>query len=143
MTQRETTIRQTLLPYKWELIVLLWFAFFLNQADRQIYNVVLPLIKADLRLTDVQLGLVASAFIWCLGLLVPFAGYAGDVLRRKWIIVLSLLLWSAATLFTGAIRHCWQGCGLCWQCWMFCNITKLMSLDKYVLRLLSPILSGI
>ena len=26
---------------KWELIALLWFAFFLNQGDRQIYNVVL------------------------------------------------------------------------------------------------------
>lgn len=89
------------LAYKWELIVLLWLAFFLNQADRQIYNVVLPLIKADLGLSDVQLGLVASVFTWCLGLLVPFAGYAGDVMRRKWIIVLSLLTWSAATLLTG------------------------------------------
>ncbi len=90
-----------LLPYKWELIVWLWCAFFLNQADRQIYNVVLPLIKADLQLTDVQLGLVASVFTWSLGLLVPLSGYAGDVLRRKWIIVLSLLVWSAATMLTG------------------------------------------
>ncbi len=24
--------------YKWELLILLWFAFFLNQADRQIFS---------------------------------------------------------------------------------------------------------
>jgi MFS family permease len=87
--------------YKWELIVLLWLAFFLNQADRQIYNVVLPLVKSDLHLSDVQLGLVASIFTGVFAVLVPFAGYAGDVLRRKWIIAGSLLFWSTATLFTG------------------------------------------
>ncbi|MGH9839585.1 MAG: MFS transporter [Blastocatellia bacterium] len=90
-----------LIPYRWELIILLWLAFFFNQADRQIFNVVLPLIREDLKLTDVQLGLIASVFTWTLGMLIPFAGYAGDVLRRKWIIVASLLIWSSATLFTG------------------------------------------
>ena len=39
--------KKEFLPYKWELIVLLWFAFFFNQADRQAYNVVLPLLSAD------------------------------------------------------------------------------------------------
>lgn len=95
---------QSRLPYKWELIVLLWLAFFLNQADRQIYNVVLPLIKSDLHLTDIQLGLVGSIFTGVFAVLVPFAGYAGDVLRRKWIIVVSLFFWSTATLFTGMSR---------------------------------------
>ena len=55
------------LPYKWELIALLWVAFFLNQADRQVYNVVLPLIKADLKLSDDQLGLVVLVFTWTYG----------------------------------------------------------------------------
>ena len=39
------------LPYKWELIILLWLTFFFNQADRQVFNVVLPFIQADLGLT--------------------------------------------------------------------------------------------
>ncbi|MCI0628051.1 MAG: MFS transporter [Acidobacteria bacterium] len=89
------------LPYKWELVVLLWFAYFFNQGDRQIFNVVLPLIKADLGLSDVQLGLVASIFTWFFALLVPFSGYAGDAFRRKWIVFGSLLTWSVATLVTG------------------------------------------
>jgi MFS transporter, Spinster family, sphingosine-1-phosphate transporter len=87
--------------YKWELIILLWLAFFLNQADRQIFNVVLPLIRADLQLTDAQLGLIASVLIWTYGSLVPVSGYVGDVLSRKKIIGYSLLFWSFATLFTG------------------------------------------
>lgn len=87
--------------YKWELVILLWLAFFLNQGDRQIYNVVIPLIKADLGFSDVQLGLVATVFTLFYGVLVPFAGYAGDVLRRKWIVFFSLLIFSLGTLFTG------------------------------------------
>lgn len=89
------------LPYRWELILLLWFAYFLNQADRQIYNNLLPLIEEDLGLSRVQLGLVASLFTLAYGLMVPVAGYAGDVLRRKWIVFGSLLFWSVATLATG------------------------------------------
>jgi len=89
------------LPYRWELIVLLWLAFFLNQADRQIYNNLLPLIQADLGASKVQLGLVASIFTLAYGLMVPVGGYVGDVLRRKWIIVGALLFWSVATLLTG------------------------------------------
>lgn len=87
--------------YKWELVVLLWCSFFLHQGDRQIYNVVIPLIKEDLLLTDVQLGLVASIFTLVYGICVPFAGYAGDVLRRKWIVFFSLVIFSAGTMFTG------------------------------------------
>jgi MFS family permease len=62
---------------------------------------VIPDIGRDLNLTATQLGLVATVFNWTYGLLVPFGGYFGDRLRRKWVISLSLILWSAATMFTG------------------------------------------
>ena len=39
--------------YKWEVLALLWVAYLLNQADRQVFNVVLPLIREDLGLSDV------------------------------------------------------------------------------------------
>ncbi|WP_128548089.1 MFS transporter [Larkinella soli] len=87
--------------YRWELLLWLWLAFFFNQADRQIFNVSLPLIKADLGLSDAQAGLVGSLFSLTLGLMIPFAGIAGDLLNRKKIIGFSLLFWSAATLLTG------------------------------------------
>ncbi|GAB2767295.1 MFS transporter [Rhabdobacter roseus] len=85
----------------WELLVLLWLAFFLNQADRQIFSVVLPLIRADLGFTDAELGLIASSLVWTYGLLVPVAGFLGDRFSRRNIIGFCLLFWSVATLFTG------------------------------------------
>ena len=93
--------KKRLIPYKWELIIILWVAYFLNQGDRQVFNVVIPLIKADLLLNDVQIGLVATLFTLVYGILVPVAGFAGDLLRRKWIIFFSLLIFSLGTLFTG------------------------------------------
>lgn len=87
--------------YKWELLLLLWVAYFLNQGDRQIFNAVIPLIKADLNLTDVQLGLVATVFTLLYGIFVPLSGCLGDFVTKKWIVCLSLLTFSIGTLFTG------------------------------------------
>ncbi len=89
------------IAYKWQLVIILWVAYFLNQGDRQIFNVVIPLIKSDLHITDVQVGLVATVFTFIYGILVPVAGFAGDRFRRKWIIFFSLLIFSVGTLFTG------------------------------------------
>jgi MFS family permease len=87
--------------YRWELVFLLWGAFFLNQADRQVFNVVLPLIREDLGLSDQALGLIATTFTLVYGLLVPFAGIAGDLIDRRRVVFLSLLVFSTGTLLTG------------------------------------------
>ena len=87
--------------YKWELLALLWLANFLNQGDRQIYNAILPSIQASLGATDVQMGLVATIFTLCYGVLVPVAGWLGDRASRKNVVCLSLLVFSSGTLLTG------------------------------------------
>ncbi|MES2731693.1 MAG: MFS transporter [Bacteroidota bacterium] len=87
--------------FNWETILLLWLAFFFNQADRQIFNIALPVVKLDLGLNDVQLGLISSVFILAIGLFVPIAGYIGDRYSKRTVIILSLLIWSSATFFTG------------------------------------------
>jgi MFS family permease len=79
----------------------LWLAFFFNQADRQVYGVVLPQLKSELGLTDVESGMIASIFTATLAVSVPLAGYAGDLFQRKWLIAGSLFGWSLSTLFTG------------------------------------------
>ena len=88
--------------YKWEVLALLWVAFFLNQADRQIYNTLLVPIKESLSLTDTEAGLIATLFSLVFAVLVPFSGYVADRLSRKWIVVFSILLWSGATVISGA-----------------------------------------
>lgn len=87
--------------YKWELVAICWITYFLNQGDRQIFNVVIPLIKENLHISDIQVGWVATIFTLAYGLMVPLAGLAGDRLSRKWIIFFSLLIFSIGTLFTG------------------------------------------
>lgn len=94
-------INQKLLPYKWELIILLWLAFFFHQADRQIFNVVLPAIRDDLHLTDRDMGLISAIVTLAYGILVPVGGFIGDRVNKKWLIIISLFMWTTATLFTG------------------------------------------
>lgn len=86
--------------YEWELLVLCWLAFFLNQADRQAFNVMIPLLRRDLGLSSSQLGWIAGLFSLAFALSLPLAGYAGDLLSRKKVILWSLLVWSAATTLT-------------------------------------------
>ncbi|MEI8288336.1 MAG: MFS transporter [Verrucomicrobiota bacterium] len=87
--------------YKWEMLILLWVAFFLHQGCRQIYNSVIPLIKSELGLTNVQAGLVSSIFTLVYGILVPVAGIVGDRFPRKWVIVCSVAIFSGGILLTG------------------------------------------
>lgn len=88
--------------YKWEVLALLWFAFFLNQADRQIYNTLLSPISLSLGLSTAQAGLIATLFSLVFAILTPISGVLSDRCSRKKILVFSVLLWSFATVFSGA-----------------------------------------
>jgi MFS family permease len=85
----------------WGLLIILWFAFFLNQADRQIFNVTLPLIRSDIKLSDAEFGLIAASLIWTYGLLVPIAGFLGDIFPRRNILAFCICFWSISTFLTG------------------------------------------
>ena len=87
--------------YKWEVLLLLWMAYLLNQADRQVFNTVLPAIRDALNLTDTSVGLIATIFNLCYALMVPLGGWAGDKFSRKWVVTIAILFWSVATMFTG------------------------------------------
>ena len=87
--------------YKWEVLGLLWMAYLLNQADRQVFNTVLPAIRDSLNLTDTSVGLIATIFNLCYAFMVPLGGMAGDRLSRKWVTTIAILFWSVATMFTG------------------------------------------
>lgn len=87
--------------YKWEVLGWLWLAFFLNQADRQIFNVLIPMIREELNLTDPQMGMIASILIFTLAICFPVAGIIGDLFSRKWICTLTIIFWSGATMLTG------------------------------------------
>jgi predicted MFS family arabinose efflux permease len=89
---------------KWITIGLLWFVFLFNYADRQAIFSLFPLIKTEMHLTDVQLGVLGSCFMWMYALCGPFTGWISDRFSRKWLILGSLIFWSVVTGAT-AIAH--------------------------------------
>jgi MFS transporter, Spinster family, sphingosine-1-phosphate transporter len=90
--------------YAWVLVAILWFIWLLNYLDRQIIYSVFPLLRSDLKLSDFQLGLVSTSFLWVYALVSPVTGYLGDRFSRKKVIIASLSIWSIMTLATGMAR---------------------------------------
>ena len=90
--------------YPWILVALLWVAGLLNYLDRQVVFSLFPLIRADLSLTDAQLGWTSSAFLWVYAFASPFCGYAADRFGRVRLIVASLAVWSVVTFVTGRVE---------------------------------------
>ena len=90
--------------YKWVMLALLAFTYFLMHATRQIFNASLPDIKHSLPGTsDAEWGFTRTAFLFSYGLIVPLAGIAADIFRRKWVVVVGALLFSASVLGTGFV----------------------------------------
>jgi MFS family permease len=98
--------------YKWLVVGILWFVCFFNYADRQAIFAVFPLIKQQLVLTDVQLGVVGGAFMWVYALFGPVAGWLCDRLPRKALVLGGLIAWSLVTILT-AVCHTYGQLVLC------------------------------
>lgn len=64
----------------------------------------LPLVQADLRLTDAQAGSLASAFMLVYMVAAPPIAYWADRRGRTFWIALGIALWSVATAFSGLAR---------------------------------------
>jgi MFS family permease len=79
------------------MVGLLWWVCFFNYADRQAIYSVFPLLQEEFHLTNVQLGIVGSAFMWVYALAGPFAGWLCDRWPRKRIIIVALVFWSGVT----------------------------------------------
>lgn len=91
--------------FAWLLVALLWVVGLLNYLDRQIIFSVFPLLAADLQLTNIQLGLLSTVFLWVYGVLSPVAGYWADRFGRARVILISLVVWSLVTYATGHARN--------------------------------------
>ena len=98
--------------YKWFVVGMLWFVCFFNYADRQAIFSVFPLIKQQLGLTDLELGVVGSSFMWMYALFGPVAGWLCDRLPRKALVLGGLLFWSVVTAST-ALSHSYGQLVMC------------------------------
>src|SRR5207247_555988 len=73
----------------------------LNYVDRYVVAAVLPLLLADLGLSDAQGGLTQSVFIVTYSAVSPLAGWLGDSRPRLPLAALGVLVWSVATVASG------------------------------------------
>src|SRR5215475_10076088 len=103
-TETQTNKEAGVGAYAWVIVALLWVVALLNYLDRQIVFSVFPLLRADLRLSDAELGLLGSAFLWVYAFLSPISGFLADRFGRVRIIIVSLLVWSLVTWLTGYAR---------------------------------------
>jgi len=83
---------------------MLWLVCFFNYADRQAIFSVFPLLKAEFGLSDVQLGVVASCFMWMYALAGPAAGWVSDRISPRTVVLAALAFWSLVTAGT-ALAH--------------------------------------
>lgn len=95
--------------YRALVLAMLLLVYTFNFLDRQILGILVAPIKADLQLTDTQLGAlggIAFAFLYStLG--VPLALLA-DRTSRTWVVTVSLTVWSGFTALCGLATGFWS-----------------------------------
>jgi predicted MFS family arabinose efflux permease len=93
----------------WSFVILLMLVNCLNFLDRQVFAILIPAIKADLHLSDTQLGalsgLAFAVFYSILGL--PVAKLA-DQTDRSRVVSIALAIWSLMTISCSFAQNFWQ-----------------------------------
>ena len=89
--------------YPWLVVAALWLVAFLNYFDRNLIASMHDPIATEFKLSDAQFGLLTTVFLLSYGILSPLGGYLADKYGRKRIIVFSVCVWSAVTLWTGFV----------------------------------------
>jgi MFS transporter, Spinster family, sphingosine-1-phosphate transporter len=96
--------------YAWAVVGLLWPVVLLNYLDRQMLSTIRASIRADIPsiANDRDFGVLMAVFMWVYAFLSPVGGFIADKFNRRWMIIGSLLVWSAVTWATGHAATYWQ-----------------------------------
>ena len=85
----------------WVVLVLICFAQFMVILDATIVNVALPSIQRDLDLSEGNLQWIVNAYTLVFGGFLLLGGRAGDLLGRKRLFLIGLVIFTGASLFDG------------------------------------------
>lgn len=93
----------------WILVIALTVAYVFSYADRKIIELLIEPIKADLNLSDEQIGwILGPAFSIVYATSGLFIGWLVDRVRRTWLVGIGVAFWSVATAFSGVAQNFWQ-----------------------------------
>jgi MFS family permease len=89
--------------YPWILVGLLWIVALLNYMDRQMLSTMKPSMQIDIAelQSAANFGYLMAIFLWVYGVMSPFSGMIADKVSRKWLIIVSLFVWSGVTFSMG------------------------------------------
>ncbi len=89
--------------YPWMVVGMLWVVAFLNYLDRQMLSTMRPFMVEDIEALReaANFGRLMAIFLWIYALMSPISGMIADRLNRKWLIVISLFVWSGVTVAMG------------------------------------------
>ena len=85
-------------------LFLLSLSVLINYIDRSNLAIAAELIKHEIRISDLQLGILLSAFFWVYALMQIPAGWLVDRFDVKWVFAAGFFLWSASTAITGLLH---------------------------------------
>lgn len=90
-------------------LAMLLLVYTFNFLDRQILSILAVPIKADLQLSDTQLGALGGiAFALLYSTLAIPLSLLADRTSRSWVITVSLAVWSGFTALCGLAANFWQ-----------------------------------
>jgi len=89
--------------YPWILVGLLWVVALLNYMDRQMLAVMKPTMQLNIAELNsaTNFGYLMAIFLWVYGCMSPVSGFIADKFNRKWLIIISLFVWSGVTFSMG------------------------------------------
>jgi EmrB/QacA subfamily drug resistance transporter len=85
----------------WVVLVLICFAQFMVVLDATIVNVALPSIQKDLNLSEGNLQWIVNAYTLVFGGFLLLGGRAGDLLGRKRLFLIGIVIFTGASLLDG------------------------------------------
>jgi EmrB/QacA subfamily drug resistance transporter len=101
MTAATATVTAGPDPRRWQALALVCVAFFMTVLDVSIVNVALPSIGKSLHFSATGLQWVITAYAITFGGFLLLGGRAGDILGRKRMFLVGVLIFSVASLVCG------------------------------------------
>jgi EmrB/QacA subfamily drug resistance transporter len=98
--ERSAAVRRTA-TNPWVVLVLVCLAQFMVVLDATIVNVALPSIQTDLNLSDSSLQWIVNAYTLVFGGFLLLGGRLGDLLGRKRLFLVGLVIFTGASLLDG------------------------------------------